>query len=178
MVQKELRKISQWFWKGFLKWYDGGGENGITSKRIFKDFWKGFSSSLSFWSVSSWGLGGFDDIWGNHLFKNFFSNDFNILVVDAYSGMELCTTTRLNHDYGDGGVVDILVVDAYSGVELCTPIFYFWVRLANNVGSKSFSKKNSKLKWTHPLTKLNTTRVTMWIIFGSGMNVYVVEEPS
>jgi hypothetical protein len=24
------------FWKGFLKWYDGGGENGITSKRIFE----------------------------------------------------------------------------------------------------------------------------------------------
>jgi hypothetical protein len=22
--------------KGFLKWYDGGGENGITSKRIFE----------------------------------------------------------------------------------------------------------------------------------------------
>jgi hypothetical protein len=31
--------------------------------------------------------------------------------------------TWLNHGYGDGGVVDILVVDAYSGVELCTPIF-------------------------------------------------------
>jgi hypothetical protein len=55
--------------------------------------------------------------------------------------MELCMPTWLNHDYGDGGVVDILAVDAYSGVELCTPIF-FWVRLANNVGSKSFSKKN------------------------------------
>jgi hypothetical protein len=24
------------FWEGFLKWYDGGGENGITSKRIFE----------------------------------------------------------------------------------------------------------------------------------------------
>jgi hypothetical protein len=36
MVQKELRKLSQWFWKGFLKWYDGGGENRITSKRIFE----------------------------------------------------------------------------------------------------------------------------------------------
>jgi hypothetical protein len=31
--------------------------------------------------------------------------------------------TWLNHDYGDGEVVDILVVDAYSKVELCTPIF-------------------------------------------------------
>jgi hypothetical protein len=29
----------------------------------------------------------------------------------------------LNHDYGDGGVVDILTVDAYSEVDVCTPIF-------------------------------------------------------
>jgi hypothetical protein len=57
------------------------------------------------------------------LFKIFFSNDFKILAVDAYSGVELCTSTWLNYDYGDGEVVDILAVDAYSGVELCTPIF-------------------------------------------------------
>jgi hypothetical protein len=138
MVQKELGKFSQWFWKGFLKWYDGEGENGITSKRIFKV--KVFFSSQninfpfylkrllelfpSFFSCSvSWGLGGFGDIWGeNHFFKNIFSIGFNILAVDAYSGMELCTWTWLNHDYGDG-VVDILTVDAYSGVEVCTPIF-------------------------------------------------------
>jgi hypothetical protein len=31
--------------------------------------------------------------------------------------------TWLNHDYGDKGVVDILAVDAYSGVELCTTVF-------------------------------------------------------
>jgi hypothetical protein len=41
-----------------------------------------------------------------------------ILAVDAYSGMELCIPTWLNHDYGDGGVVDILAVDAYSRVEV------------------------------------------------------------
>jgi hypothetical protein len=35
---------------------------------------------------------------------------------------------------------------------------YFWVRLAINVGGKSFLKKNSKLKWTHALTKLNTNK--------------------
>jgi hypothetical protein len=46
-------------------------------------------------------------------------------------------STWLNHDYGDGGVVDILAVNAYYGVELGTAIF-FWVRLANNVDSKSF----------------------------------------
>jgi hypothetical protein len=31
--------------------------------------------------------------------------------------------TWLNHDYGDGGVVDILAVDAYSRVKVCMPIF-------------------------------------------------------
>jgi hypothetical protein len=79
---------------------------------------------FSFFSCSiSWGLGDFNDIWGeNHFFKNFFSNCFNILVVDAYSRMELCTPIWLNHDCGDG-VVDILAVDTYSRVELCTPIF-------------------------------------------------------
>jgi hypothetical protein len=66
----------------------------------------------------------FDDIWReNHFFKNFFSNGFNILMVDAYFEMELCTPIWLSHDYGDGGVVDILVVDAYSRVEVCMPIF-------------------------------------------------------
>jgi hypothetical protein len=55
--------------------------------------------------------------------KNFFSNGFNILAVDAYSGIELCTSIWLNYDYGDGGVVDILAVDAYSGVKVCTLIF-------------------------------------------------------
>jgi hypothetical protein len=57
------------------------------------------------------------------LLQKLFSNGVNILKVDAYSGMELCTPTWLNHDYGDGRVVDILVVDACSGVEVCTPIF-------------------------------------------------------
>jgi hypothetical protein len=28
----------------------------------------------------------------------------------------------LSHDYENGGVVDILAVDAYSRIELCTPI--------------------------------------------------------
>jgi hypothetical protein len=35
---------------------------------------------------------------------------------------------------------------------------YFWVRLANNVGSKSFLNFFSKLNWTHPLTRLNTNK--------------------
>jgi hypothetical protein len=55
------------------------------------------------------------------------------------------------------GVVDISAVDTYSRVEVCTPIF-LGERLTNNVGSKLFLKKNSKLNWTHPLTKLNTNK--------------------
>jgi hypothetical protein len=79
MVQKELRKLSQWFFKGFLKWYDGGGGgNGVTSKRIFeveeffssqninfpfiwRDSWSFFFSSplffFFFFCSISWGLG-------------------------------------------------------------------------------------------------------------------------
>jgi hypothetical protein len=162
MVQKELRKLTQSFWKGFLKWYDGGRENGITSKRIFevevsffsqninfhfiwRDSWSfAFSSSLFFCSVN-WGLGCFDDIWAeNQFFKNFFLNGFNILAVDTYSGMELCMPTWLNLDYGDGGIVDILAVTHI--LEWSYACQYFWVRLASNVGSKSFLKKSSKLK--------------------------------
>jgi hypothetical protein len=152
MVQKELRKLSQWFWKGFLKLYDGGRENGITSKRIFGvdvffssrniDFPFYFKRllelfffllSLFFICSISWGLDGFDDIWGeNHFFKNFFLNGLtwigmvmtmDIPAVDAYSRMELSTPIWLTHDYGNGRVVDISAVDAYFGVEVCTPIF-------------------------------------------------------
>jgi hypothetical protein len=47
----------------------------------------------------------------------------DILAVNVYFGMELCTSKYLNHDYGDGGVMDISTVDTYSGVEVCTPIF-------------------------------------------------------
>jgi hypothetical protein len=42
--------------------------------------------------------------------------------VDAYSRMELCTPIWLNHDYGDGGIVNISTVDAHSKVEVCTPM--------------------------------------------------------
>jgi hypothetical protein len=48
---------------------------------------------------------------------------FNILAMDAYFRVELCSPTWLNHDYGGGGGVDILVVDAYSGMDVCTPIY-------------------------------------------------------
>jgi hypothetical protein len=77
---------------------------------LFEETLRAFLFPFFSSSVSS-GLGVFDDIWReNHFFKNIFSNGFNILAVDAYSGMELCMPIWLNHDYGDGGVVDILVV--------------------------------------------------------------------
>jgi hypothetical protein len=161
MVQKELRKLSQWFWKGFSKWYDGGG--GGEWNHIKKNFWSWsvfllskywlpllfeetpkLSFFLLFFSCSvSYGLGGFDDICReNHFFKNFFLDGFNILVVDTYSGMELCTSTWLNHDYGHGGVVDILVVDAYSEVDVYMPIFFGEAsKIFFFLGSKSFLKK-------------------------------------
>jgi hypothetical protein len=126
-----LERVSKLVWWRGRKW-----------NYIKKDFWSCIFLLSKYWLLIlfeetlgaflfpsflcsiSWGLGGFDDIWGkNHFFKNFFSNGFNILVVDTYSGMELCTPIWLNHDYGDGGVVDILAVVAYSRVEVCTPIF-------------------------------------------------------
>jgi hypothetical protein len=57
--------------------------------------------------------------------------------------MELCTPTWLNHDYGDGGVVDMLAVNAYSRVEVCMPIFLG--EASNFFGSKSFLKKIQNL---------------------------------
>jgi hypothetical protein len=111
--------------KGFLKLKCFSPLRLLTSHFICQDSWS-FSFSFSFFHAPSLEhLGGFDDIWGeNHFFKNFLSNSFNILAVDAYSRMELCTPTWLNHDYRDGGVVDILAVDAYSRVEVCMLIFF------------------------------------------------------
>jgi hypothetical protein len=114
-------------WKWFLKLKRLSPLKMLTSlylKRLLELFFFFFLSLSLFFSSVSWGLWGFDDIWEeNHFFKNFFSNGFNILAVDAYSEVELCTPTWLNHDYRDGGVVDILTLDAYSGVDVCMPIF-------------------------------------------------------
>jgi hypothetical protein len=56
-----------------------------------------------FYAPSLEDLGGFDDIWGeNHFLKNLFSNGM------TWDGMVI--------------PIDILAVDAYLGMELCTPI--------------------------------------------------------
>jgi hypothetical protein len=133
---KRVKKIFSMILERFLKWYDGGGENGITSKRVF-DVEVFFSSQnidfriylkrlleLFIFMLRLLRTWGFDDIWGeNHFFKNFFSDCFNMLVVDVYFGMDLCMLTWLNHDYRDGGVVDILAMDVYSREEVCMLIF-------------------------------------------------------
>jgi hypothetical protein len=74
----------------------------------------------------------------------------------------------LNHDHGDWGSC------GYIGGGC---IFQSGGMHADIFNSQIIFKKSSKLKWTHPLTKLNTIRVAMSIIFGSGGNVYVVKEP-
>jgi hypothetical protein len=64
---------------------------------------------LFFYAPSLWGLGDFDDIWGERQPSK---------ILFKWHGM-----IWLIHDYEDGRAVDISVVDAYSRVELCTSIF-------------------------------------------------------
>jgi hypothetical protein len=121
--------------KGFLKLKYFSPLKILTSPFIWKDSGSFVSFFSFFWMLCLLRTQGFWCIWGeSHFFKKFFSNGFNILAVDAYSGMVLCTPTWPNHDHGDGVVVDILVVDVYFGVEVCTQIFLgeaskknFWV---------------------------------------------------
>jgi hypothetical protein len=82
-------------WKGFLKLKRISPPKILTSP-LFKETYAAllFLSLSSIFSSVSCGLWDFDDIWGeNHVFKNFFANGFNILAVDAYSRVELCTPT-------------------------------------------------------------------------------------
>jgi hypothetical protein len=135
MVQKELQNFLKWFWKGFLKWYDGGEENGLIKKDfevaiffssqnidfpfLFEEtlgaFFFFFSLSFSipfisfFYVPSLWGLRDFDHIWGERQPSK---------ILFKWHGM-----IWLILDYEDGGVLDISAVGAYSRVELCMPIF-------------------------------------------------------
>jgi hypothetical protein len=71
--------------------------------------------------------------------------------------MEFCMPAWLNHDYGDGGVVDILAVDAYSGVELCTPIFLGEASKKKFCLANHFQKK-FKTQMDTSLTMVNTNK--------------------
>jgi hypothetical protein len=67
-----------------------------------------FSLSLSFNAPSLWVLGDFDDKRGENTLQKF-----------LFRGNRM---EWLSHDYENGGVVDILAMNAYSKMELCTPI--------------------------------------------------------
>jgi hypothetical protein len=141
MAQKELTKLSQWFWRGFSKWYDGGGENGITSKRIFKIeiFFSSKNIDFPFYlkrllelyffllfffmlhRLRTWGF------WWYLRRKSFLQKLlFNWL---QYTGDRrifwngVIHANMANSWLWRWGAVDILAMDAYSGVEVCTPIF-------------------------------------------------------
>jgi hypothetical protein len=77
MVQKGLRKISQRFWKEFLKWYDGGTENEITLKRIFEV--EAFSPLTMLTSPL------FEETFGAFLFPFLFSFSFSLSLFSASS---------------------------------------------------------------------------------------------
>jgi hypothetical protein len=91
-------------------------------ERVLKMVWwrgRKWAHVKRFWSwnvflLSKYWLPNFicRDSWTFSFFLPLF---FSILFI--WNGMEW-----LSHDYGNGGVVDISVVDAYSGMELCTPI--------------------------------------------------------
>jgi hypothetical protein len=69
---------------------------------LFLSFFNTFSLTF-FYPSSLWGLGDFDDIWGERQPSK---------ILFRWHGM-----IWLIHDYEDGGVVDISVVDTYFKVE-------------------------------------------------------------
>jgi hypothetical protein len=62
-----------------------------------------------------------------------------------------------------------------SAVQLCAPILLGEV--SKKIGWQIIFQKFQNSQCTHPLAKLNITRVAIWIVFSSSRNVYVVEEP-
>ena len=68
-------------------------------------------------------------------------------------------------------------MDAYSGMDLCTSIFWVRLA-ANFRKGKIDLKRFQNSKRTHPLTKLNLSKSCyVDKIFGFGRNVYAIEEP-
>jgi hypothetical protein len=101
-----------------LKWYDGGGENGITSKRIFFKL-KYFSPLRILTSpLFKETLGAFLFLPLLFFFCALSLEDLGVLMIFEEK------ITSLNGMAWNGMVMnmDILTVDAYSGMELCTSI--------------------------------------------------------
>jgi hypothetical protein len=162
MVQNKLRKLSQWFRKEFLKWYDGGGENGITSKKIFEVevFFSSQNIDFPFYLRRHSELFFLFPFSFLFLFIFLCSNSWGLGVLMIFE--EKITSSKTSVQVAWHGM-------AWSWLWLYwrwthSPEWryarqYFWVRLANNVGSKSFLNFFfQKLNWTHPLTKINTNK--------------------
>jgi hypothetical protein len=64
----------------------------------------------------------------------------------------------LHHEYESGGLAGILMMDAYSGMDLCTLIFLGEPSNKISQMKKIDLKRFHNLKRTHPLTKFNTNR--------------------
>jgi hypothetical protein len=64
----------------------------------------------------------------------------------------------LHDDYENGEVTDILAVDAYSGMFLCTPIFFVRLANKILQRNKIDLKRFQNSKRTRPLRKLNTNK--------------------
>jgi hypothetical protein len=71
---KKVKKISQWFWKGFLKLYDGEGENKITSKRIFEVEVSFSSENVNFSFI-------WRDFWTFSFFSALSLEDLGVLMI-------------------------------------------------------------------------------------------------
>jgi hypothetical protein len=108
-----------------LKWYDRGGENGITSKRIFQVGMFFSSQNIDF----PFYLRRLLDLFFFFFFFLFFSffyapslEDLGVLMI--FRRKLLLQKTFSNGMTWNGMVmtIDILTVDVYSGMELCMPI--------------------------------------------------------
>jgi hypothetical protein len=126
-------------WKKFLKWYDGGGENGLTQKIEFEV--KTFFSSKYFHLYPHVRLfGGFFLL--SLFFQCFFFSIFSILHLFIWGWtliFEDIFEERTNFNFvfkstenryiinGYGRVEEILMVDAYPRMDLHANTFWVWL---------------------------------------------------
>jgi hypothetical protein len=127
-----------------LKWYDGGGETGIISKKILEvevffssqniDFPFYLKRLLElFFFLLFFHAPSLEDSGVLMIFEEKITSSKTTFQMASIYWQWMHIPEWLNHDCGDGRVVDILAVNAYSKVEVCTLIFlgeardFFWV---------------------------------------------------
>jgi hypothetical protein len=185
MVQKGLQKLSQWFGKGFWNGMMEGKKmesykKGLRSWSVFllSKYWLpllfeeilgaflspfliiflplSLSLSLSFLCSVSWGLGGFDDIRGE---KSLLQK-----LRFKWNGMEwLSVNIGGGHIFWNGVMHGNMAKPRSRRWGSCGyigggRIFRSGCMHADIFNSQIIFKKSWKLKWTHPLTKLNTNK--------------------